>query len=227
MNREYADVFNEKKQEEMRRHFCEVVGPKGEVEIYKKGVTIWKDMEDELYIVKAGRISVSFSDEEGGVQLLYYLAPGELLGDFEVLSGVRQSYLIHFPEECHVYKLKGARVREYLKENPEAYGYFIHSMTRKYNLALCQASYNRFYSGEERLVEFLLRIGRSRNSEGQDEVYIRGYTHEDIGNNINISRIAVNNILKKLKERDLIEVARKSIRVVSLDALTSYRDGLR
>ena len=227
MNTKYKDVFDKKKQREMRNFFLDVVGPLGSVESYKKGTTICKDMAEDLYIVKNGRINISLNESDGEEQLIYIIVSGELLGEFEMFSEISQNYLLYFVENTEIWRIPKEKVEEKLLKNPEAYKYFIHSMTRKYNLALYQVSFNRFYSVEERIIEFLLRLAKVHYPNREIDIKVEGYTHEDIGNNINSSRIAITNILKELKKKELIEIKRKLIIIKSIDLLTKYREGLR
>lgn len=227
MNTKYKDVFDKKKQRAMRNFFLDVVGPLGSVESYKKGTTICKDIAKNLYIVKNGRVNISLNELDGEEQLIYNIVSGELLGEFEIFSEISQNYLLYFVEDTEIWKISKEKVEEKLLENPEAYKYFIHSMTRKYNLALYQVSFNRFYSLEERIIEFLLRLAKVHYPSRERDVKVEGYTHEDIGNNINSSRIAITNILKELKEKGLIEIKRKLIIIKSIDLLTRHREDLR
>lgn len=227
MNTEYRSVFDEKKQNIMRSFFLKELGPSGKVERYRRGAVICKDIAEEMYIVKVGRVNISLNDSGGEEQLIYNLSPGELLGEFEILSGIGQNYLLHFVEETELWRISRRRVEESLKEDSRIYSYFIHSMTRKYNLALYQVSYNRFYSSEERIVEFFLRLARSRFPDIEEGVRVEGYTHGDIGNNINISRVSVTNLLKKLKSLELIEVRRRCIVILSMKKLYEYRERIR
>ena len=148
-------------------------------------------------------------------------------GEFEVLSEVGQNYLLHFEEDSEVWRISKDTIRRTLKENPATYDYLIHSMTRKYNLALYQVSFNRFYTSEERIVEFLMRVARSSYPNMKRDIRVEGYTHEDIGNSINISRIGVTNSLKNLKEMELIEIKRKLIIIGSIEELEEYRDRIK
>ncbi len=227
MNTEYRSVFDEEKQNRMRGFFLRELGPKGKVEIYKRGRIICKDIVEDLYIVKRGRVNISLNDSGGEEQLIYNLSPGELLGEFEVLSGVGQNYLLHFLEETELWRISRDIVEKVIEENSSIYSHFIHSMTRKYNIALYQVTYNRFYSSEERMVEFLLRLARSRYPERERDVEVEGYTHGDIGNNINVSRVGITNLLKKLRALGLIEVRRRTIIIVSMEKLFEYREEIR
>ncbi len=227
MNTEYRSVFDEKKQNVMRNFFLKELGPSGKVERFRRGAIICKDVAEEMYIVKRGRVNISLNDAGGEEQLIYNLSPGELLGEFEILSGIGQNYLLHFVEETELWRISRERVEELLEENSSIYSHFIHSMTRKYNIALYQVTYNRFYSSEERIVEFFLRLARSRFPEMEEGVRIEGYTHGDIGNNINISRVSVTNLLKKLKSLGLIEVRRRCIVILSIKKLYEYREEIR
>jgi len=114
----------------------------------------------------------------------------------------------------------------FLLKNPSYYSYFIHSMSRKYHLALFQMSFNKFYISEERVLEFLIRIAIITVPNQKKDIKICGYTHENIGNALNISRIGVTKILKKLQNNKLILIKRKLITVISISELKTYRNSI-
>ena len=227
MNTKYTELFDLNKQNNMRNFFLEILGPQGKIEKYPKGSISSKDIEKHLYVVKTGAVNVSICDIGGEEQMIYRLYPGEILGEFEIFSEVSQNYTLHFLEESTLWKIEKDKITEILKEKPEYYRFFMHSMSRKYNLSLIQSGFNKFYSSEEKLTEFLLRICNIREPASSVNIKIEGYTHEDIGKGINVSRIGITNILKRLEEKNLITVKRKLIIVKSVENLAEYRESIR
>jgi CRP-like cAMP-binding protein len=227
MNTKYTELFDLNKQNNMRNFFLEILGPWGKIEKYPKGAISSKDIEKHLYVVKTGAVNVSICDIGGEEQMIYRLYPGEILGEFEIFSEVSQNYTLHFLEESTLWKIEKDKITEILKEKPEYYRFFMHSMSRKYNLSLIQSGFNKFYSSEEKLTEFLLRICNIREPASSVNIKIEGYTHEDIGKGINVSRIGITNILKRLEEKNLITVKRKLIIVKSVENLAEYRESIR
>ena len=227
MNTEYIKLFDLDKQNNMRNFFLEVLGPNGSTIKYHKGAIISRDIENHLYVVKTGAVNISICDISGEEQMIYRLYPGEILGEFEIFSEISQNYTLHFLEESVLWKIEKAKINEILKDSPEYYKYFMHSMSRKYNLSLIQSGFNKFYSSEEKLTEFLLRICKIREPNSSVNIKIEGYTHEDIGKGINVSRIGITNILKKLEEKNLVIIKRKLIIVKSIENLSEYRESIR
>ncbi|WP_372712713.1 Crp/Fnr family transcriptional regulator [Ilyobacter sp.] len=227
MNTKYTELFDLNKQNNMRNFFLEILGPQGKIEKYPKGAISSKDIEKHLYVVKTGAVNVSICDIGGEEQMIYRLYPGEILGEFEIFSEVSQNYTLHFLEESTLWKIEKDKITEILKDKPEYYRFFMHSMSRKYNLSLIQSGFNKFYSSEEKLTEFLLRICNIREPASSVNIKIEGYTHEDIGKGINVSRIGITNILKRLEEKNLITVKRKLIIVKSVENLAEYRESIR
>lgn len=227
MNTEYTEIFNLEKQNLMREFFLEVLGPLGSIEKYSKGTLTFKDVWEIIYIVKSGSVNVLLNDEDGHEQMIYRLLPGEILGEFALFSDVTQNYILDFLEDSELWRVDKKTIDNLLEANPSYYTYFIHSMSRKYNLSLIQSTFNKFYSSEERLVEFLLRIAKIREPEKENNVEIEGYTHMDIGNGVNISRIGVTKILKNLEKKKLIEIRRRLIIITSMENLADYREDIR
>ena len=227
MNKEYSAIFDLSKQNNMRDFFLNILAPHGTITSYHKNNIICLDILKSLYIIVDGEVQISLSEENGDEQLIYTLSPGEILGEFEIFSNISENYTLHFITDSKICKISKEQVDGVLLRNPNYYSYFIHSMSRKYHLALFQLSFNKFYMNEERVLEFLMRIAISRNPNKENDVAIYGYTHENIGNTLNISRIGVTNILKKLQDRNLIKVKRKLITVLSISQLKNYRNSIQ
>jgi CRP-like cAMP-binding protein len=211
----------------MRKFFLEVLGPMGSIKKYSKGSIVGKDIENVMFIVKSGSVHIFLEDIEGHEQMIYRLYPGEILGEFSIFSEVHQNYTLEFLEDSELWKIEKNQIDKLLEKNPAYYRYFIHSMSRKYYLSIIQTTFNKFYSSEERLIEFLLRIAKIREPEKEDNVKIEGYTHMDIGSGMNISRIGVTKLLKNLEKQNLIEIRRRMIIIISIENLVNYRENIR
>ncbi|MEI6857032.1 Crp/Fnr family transcriptional regulator [Psychrilyobacter sp.] len=227
MNKEYSAIFDLNKQNNMRNFFLNILIPNGRITTYQKNNIICLDIVRSLYIVVSGKVQISLHEENGDEQLIYTLCPGEILGEFEIFSDISENYTLHFVTDAKLCKIEKEKVDRVLLENPSYYSYFIHSMSRKYHLALFQMSFNKFYINEERILEFLIRIAAIKTPDKEKDVEIDGYTHENIGNTLNISRIGVTKLLKKLQEKKLITIKRKLIIVLSISQLKNYRKSIQ
>ncbi|MGB6127750.1 MAG: Crp/Fnr family transcriptional regulator [Psychrilyobacter sp.] len=227
MNKEYSTIFDLKKQNNMRNFFLNTLTPYGSNFFYHKNNILCLDIINSIYILASGEVQISLCEESGNEQLIYTLSPGEILGEFEIFSGISENYILHFVTDSKLCKINKDKIDQLLLTNPCSYSYFIHSMSRKYHLAIFQLSFNKFYMTEERVLEFLIRIATSRNPQKQKNVEVSGYTHENIGNTLNISRIGVTNILKKLQDKKLITIKRKLITILAISQLKSYRKSIK
>ncbi|WP_163468647.1 Crp/Fnr family transcriptional regulator [Fusobacterium sp. IOR10] len=227
MNKEYSVIFNLDKQNNMRNFFLNVLVPYGKITSYEKQNILSIDVVDSLYIVVSGEVQISLCEENGDEQLIYTLCPGEILGEFEIFSQIPESYNLYFITDVKICKINKNEIDKILLDHPNYYPYFIHSMSRKYHLALFQMSFNKFYVNEERILEFLIRIAVIREPNKEENVEVLGYTHENIGNALNISRIGVTKILTKLQEKNLIVTKRKLIKILSVPKLINYRKSVK
>lgn len=226
MNKEYSKIFDLDKQNNMRNFFLNILVPHGIINSYHKNDIICLDIIESLYIVVSGEVQIFLCEENGDEQLIYTLKPGEILGEFEIFSNLSENYNLYFVTDSKLCKISKEKIDIFLLKNPFYYSYFIHSMSRKYHLALFQMSFNKFYISEERVLEFLIRIAIIINPNQKTDIKICGYTHENIGNALNISRIGVTKILKKLQDNKLILIKRKLITIISLSNLKNYRGSI-
>jgi CRP/FNR family cyclic AMP-dependent transcriptional regulator len=227
MNKEYSTIFDLDKQNNMRNFFLNILVPHGTINSYHKNDIICLDIVKSLYIIVSGEVQISLYEENGDEQLIYTLKPGEILGEFEIFSNISENYSLYFISDSKLCKISKDKIDLFLLKNPCYYSYFIHSMSRKYHLALFQMSFNKFYISEERVLEFLIRIATITNPDKINDIEICGYTHENIGSALNISRIGVTKILKKLQDSKLILIKRKLITITSISKLKNYRNSIQ
>ncbi|WP_319371738.1 Crp/Fnr family transcriptional regulator [uncultured Ilyobacter sp.] len=227
MNREYLELFDKTKFEEVSNFFLNKVGVLGKIKKFFKNDILCFDAGKELLIIQNGEIDVSLEEISGKEQLIYRIKSGGVLGEIEMLSNLTQNYTIHFTKDTQISFVPKIIVQKLLKTNPDYYLYFTTSMARAYNITLLHLVYNKFYSSEERIVEFILRIGATQDPNKVKNILIEGYTHENIASNTNTSRYLVTKIFNKLKDRKIIEINPKKIFILDIDKLKEYREKIR
>lgn len=227
MNRTYLELFDKTKFDETSDFFLNKVGVLGKTKKFLKNDILCFDAGNKLLIIQNGEINVSLEDISGKEQLIYRIKSGGVLGEIEMLSELTQNYTINFVKDTQVSFVSKPAVKKLLKENPDYYLFFTTSMARAYNITLLHLVYNRFYSSEERIVEFIIRIGAIQEPNKVNDIIIEGYTHENIASNTNTSRYLVTKIFKKLRDIKIIDIHPKKIFILDIDKLKEYREKIR
>lgn len=223
MNKKYLELFDKTKFDELNNFFLNKIGPLGKIKKFLKNDFFCFNAGEELFLVQNGEVNVNLEDISGKEQLIYRIKIGGILGEVEMLSDLNQSYTVYFPKNTQLSFVSKVNIKKLLKENPDYYLYFIKSIARAHNLALLHWVHNRFYSSEERIIEFLLRISSIDEPNRINNLIIEDYTHENIASNTNTSRYLVTKVLKKLSNMGIIQVSLKRILILNFEELKKYR----
>lgn len=225
---EYLEVFDTEQFKEMTEYILNNFSNFGKIREYKKDDFINFNADKEIIIFESGELDLGLIDISGKERLLYkYKYRGTVIGDSDIFSSKGKNYSIKFIKNTKLRFISKKEVQSFLDLNPIAYKYFLKSVVRSYNISLTYLIQNRFYSSEEKIIEFLLRIAAAQEPNIKKDVVIENYTHKSIGSFTNTSRYLVSNILKSLEKIDLIEIKFKKIILKDIDELDLYREKIR
>ncbi len=187
---------------------------KSEIEIIQGG---------EFGIVTKGKIGESIISSEGAQKELYFLVPGEIFGETAILEKTTFENYIYAIEDSEISLVSEKTVREVLLEDPASYGYFYHSLFRKYQVAKYQLLNLVFTDSFRNVCDTLLRIAAFDNPE-DGKLTVRT-THQHLADLIGCSRITVTKTLNYLKEQGVIRTEKKSIEITDAEKLKSCIPG--
>jgi CRP-like cAMP-binding protein len=225
---EYLELFDSQEFEEMREYISENFSGFGKEKKYKKDDFIIFNTGQEIILFQDGELDLGIEDVSGKERLLYkYKYNGTVIGEIDMFSNKKRIYSMRFIKDTKLIFIPKKEIENFLEVNPEGYKYFLKSVIRSYNISLTYLIQNRFYSSEEKIIEFLIRIAVAQEPNKKKNVSIENYTHESIGSFTNTSRYLVSKILKNLEKLGLVEIKFKKIVLVSIDDLDLYRENIR
>ena len=221
----YEDLFDYEKQAAMRKYFLEIAHSIGVIKSYKKNETIVFNNNDCIGIVTNGVLSQSIISIKGQVHAMYILVKGEILGETYYFCGGENNISTTVKEDAQVAFIHREKLDLELAAYPEAYRYFIHSITRKYRIILLHLTNNTFNDSTGKIADALLRLSAccDNNLSGKTRIDFV-LTHQDLANNIGCSRITVTNCLNKFLDENLISYEGKYIIINDPEALKEYVD---
>lgn len=218
-------MFNKEAQQNMKRFFLQKLAPLGDKREYQKGQILDID-EEHIYIVCSGYFK-QIAYHEGGREITFFrLDPGTLIGEMNWFESTRIPLITMSLERGSVIsRVSSATIEKCLKENPERYRYFIHSITRKYNIVMLKYQNLALNDSRGRLASFLLSaLAQHSDTTKEKDLINYAYTHQEIAKTIGISRITVSKVLKAFQEEGLIEYNNKYIRILKPQRLSdSFR----
>ncbi|MEG2353951.1 MAG: Crp/Fnr family transcriptional regulator [Clostridium sp.] len=216
----HQTLFNKENQEEMRNFFITVLSPLGYEKKLQKNSEINLPSKSSICIVTNGRIKVSLYSSKGYNKLMFFLIPGEIFGELYHFEQEDLNLIIHTKEDSTISVVDGAIVDEFLNLNPQYYKYFMHSISRKYIISLCQMSDTLFHSSSSRIASTLHRLSLLNSHKVNDDHVISfTLTHQEIADLVGCSRITVTKTLNKFKSQNILTMKNKTITIYNLTAL--------
>lgn len=223
----YRELFDPVNQEMMTKYFAEVLAPKGMIKTFKKNTLIDPLDAEHVYIVLSGECRQGLVSMDGCERTFFRLTRGTIFGEMDYFDGDRTCEITYVTQKSEVSIVSKSVLEAALEENPKIYRYFIHSITRKYRLLMLQIADMRFNDSIGIIASALLRIGSMQ--EGCDlterTMIEHQYTHEELANNLGLSRPTVTSSLCYMKDKGLISIEDRHIvieKVEEIRALTNH-----
>jgi CRP/FNR family cyclic AMP-dependent transcriptional regulator len=221
----YQHLFDNEKQIEMRNYFMNLSENIGKTKSYRKNEIISFDRSAFVGIVRKGLLSENIVSSKGKIHSLYLLREGEILGESFYFCGGKNTTLTIAKENTDISFLQNDILNIELINNPEAYRYFIHSITRKYRIIMLQLTNSIFNDSMGKIADALLRLSSCADVDplGRTTINIV-FTHQEFANNIGCSRVTVTNCLNEFLDKSIISYENKKIIITKPDELKTYID---
>ncbi len=175
---------------------------------YRKAETIF-NQDDKLgtvYIVKSGRVKLSYYSE-GGIEKSAFIAEkGGMFGEVPVINNCYSNYTAIAIVDTVLYKVEGYILEKSLMENKELSMEMIRFLSRKVRIFSAQtielSSIEIYYRVCNLLVHLVNEYGNE--TENGYKIGIK-FTHQEVATQINSSRVTVANIFSNLTKNNILD----------------------
>jgi CRP/FNR family cyclic AMP-dependent transcriptional regulator len=167
------------------------------------------DESDSLYVILSGRVKVFLADESGKEVVLGTQGPGEYFGEM-VLDGAARSASVTTLERCRFVVIQQAKVRAFLREQPEFAVRMIEKLIRRVRVLTASVRDLSLMDVYGRVARLLLELAQERDGKLVVEERL---TQQEVAARIGASREMVSRILKDLRLGGYIEVTRQRITI--------------
>lgn len=191
--------------------------------LHRRGTVLFTEGEPAhgVYILRAGRATVSISSSEGRVVILRMAQPGDLLGLNAALQDSTYEMSVKTVEPCRTEFIPRGQLMVLLETSDTAKRAVLKILSREVTqLTNRTRSLLLPQTANARLAQLLLDWSRDNNGNNSHGSRVdKLFTHEDISQMICSSRETVTRLLATFSRREIIRVTADSILIKDPDAL--------
>lgn len=179
------------------------------------------DRSASVILIESGRVKISSFTEDGREIVLAVRVAGDLLGELSVIDGEALSATAAAVDDVRATVVPADEFKQYLSTHAAASLALLEIVTARLRDAdrkrIEFGAYDSVGRVARRLLELAERFGESVKGGGVKIAL--PLSQEEIAGWTGSSREAVSKALRALRERDVIDTARKVITVLDMDAL--------
>jgi CRP-like cAMP-binding protein len=188
----------------------------------KRGTRIYLpgDPSDQVFLLKSGVIKISTVTVDGREVILAFLHSGDIFGELAVVDDAPRDHLAEAYDDCVICAMNRDTVLRLVRETPDIgfqitklIGLRLRTFRSRVEELLCR-------SAPARLAHALLELTERHGVADRDGVLVSlRLSQGDLGRLVGLSRETVNAILQEWRERNLLEMDRRSLRLRDPDRL--------
>ncbi|MFC5437089.1 cyclic nucleotide-binding domain-containing protein [Rhodanobacter umsongensis] len=182
--------------------------------LYREG-----DKFDALYVVRSGSLKTFVQNEAGDVQILAFHLPGEIIG-FDALASDRHVSQAEALERSSVCELPYAKLQQVASEVPALHRQLMRVISREVVEEHRHLVMMGRQQAQEQLATFLRSLADRYQRLQRDSTALNlPMSRYDIANYLGLVVETVSRLFSRMEEMGVLEVNRKSVRVLRPDLL--------
>jgi CRP/FNR family transcriptional regulator, cyclic AMP receptor protein len=189
---------------------------------FRKGSRLFHegDPGDEFFVIAEGTVKIVVSSPDGAGMILATLRPPDALGEVSLLDGGPRSASAEALDDVLVLAFARSTLLTLIKEERSVADAMLHASGRLLRRLTGQAADLVFLDLEGRIAKLLVAMADVRGVSGERGLSLDlGVTQADLASMVGGSRQSVNQILRGLAGRGLVELGKREITIVEEDAL--------
>lgn len=166
------------------------------------------DENNQLFVIRSGKVSVFVQGEEGKQLILNYMSEGEYFGELSLIDSQPRSASIMTVTDCEFLTMSRDKFQEFISKSPE----LCMSLMQELAARIRQLTQS---VKDLALLDVYGRVAHTLEKMCDEEKIIRDPkpTHQDIANMVGSSREMVSRIMKELIVGEYIEQRSDAIQI--------------
>lgn len=187
----------------------------------QKGKVFYRpgEMGEVLFLLKNGHVQIYRLSLDGKKLILNTMGPGTIFGEMSLLGQRMHQAFAEALEDCLICVMSRADVSRLLLAHPKVSLRILEVTGRRLSEAESRLEDMAFKGVPARLASLLVRLSRERGK------IIEGMTHQELAEMVGTYRETATQILNGYKSQGYIDIARKRITILDIDALQAVANG--
>ncbi len=187
-----------------------------------RGGLLYRDGDpfEALYVVRSGSLKTFVLDDAGDVQILGFHLPGEIVG-FDALASNRHVSQAEALERSSICELPYARLQQVTSEVPALHRQLMRVISREVVEEHRHLVMMGRQQAQEQLAIFLKSLAdRYQRLQRDGTTLMLSMSRYDIANYLGLVVETVSRLFSRMEEMGVLEVNRKTVRILRPDLLT-------
>jgi CRP/FNR family transcriptional regulator len=188
-----------------------------------RGAVLYRDGDsfDALYVVRSGSLKSFVQNEAGDLQILAFHLPGEIIG-FDALASNQHVSQAEALERTSICELPYGKLQQLTSEVPALHRQLMRVISREVVEEHRHLMLMGRQQAQEQLATFLKSLAeRHQRLQHDSSTLTLSMSRYDIANYLGLVVETVSRLFSRMVEMGVLEVDRKSVRILRPDLLTS------
>lgn len=188
-----------------------------------RGAVLYRDGDkfDALFVVRSGSLKTFVQNESGDVQILAFHLPGEIIG-FDALAGNQHVSQAEALERSSVCELPYNQLQQVTSALPDLHRQLMRVISREVVEEHRHLMMMGRQQAQEQLATFLRSLSdRYQRLQRDGNALNLSMSRYDIANYLGLVVETVSRLFSRMEEMGVLEVNRKSVRILRPDLLAS------
>lgn len=178
-----------------------------------------EEQSEVLFILKEGKVQLYRISPEGKKLVITTLGSHTLFGEMALLGAKMHNTFAEAAEDCLICVMSRNDLERLILSKPQVALRILEITGRRLRDAEERLENMAFKGIPARLASMLLRLAEE---QGSDE--ITGLTHQDLAESVGTYRETATQVLNDLKAEGYIDIGRKRITILDMEALTAVAE---
>ena len=190
-----------------------------QVKDYDKGEIICRqgEVSDYFYYIISGYLSIYLMAENGSKYVQSIYKRGNYFGELEIFNQHPYVCTVETITEARIIRLERKYFMKWLKDDQDYLLYLTRTLCDSFYKLSRKAGEDLLYSLRYRVCNYLIyKVESAKSSSGTVELKI---DKKQLSDQLAVTKRSINRVLKKLKEKEILDFSSQSIFIKDLKAL--------